>query len=117
MFTVLKLLLYLPGALALPYEKRSSSGPVISSNFQDPCVIRVHDTWFAYSGPNGNPGVNVQIATSTDFTNWQVVPKYEVLPTPGPWAAVVPHVWAPHVIQLVSAVFESEPKHGCVNVQ
>ena len=54
----------LPLALLAP---RSSNGPVISTNFQDPCVLNVSNTYYAFSGPNGNPPLNVQLATSADF--------------------------------------------------
>lgn len=94
--------LLLSSALALPQFRRSSDGPVISSNFQDPCVIQVGNTWYAYSGPNGNPDVNVQVATSSDFSNWSVQGGVDVLPDPGSWAASPPHVWAPDVNELVS---------------
>ena len=95
----------LTGVPALPHQQRQSNGPVITSNFQDPSIIQVNDgTWYSYSGPNGNPaGINVQIATSPDFSFWQLVPNYEVLPSAGAWAADVPHVWAPDVNRLVSS--------------
>ena len=96
-------------AVALPHVGRQSSGPVISSNFQDPSVIKVGNTWYAYSGPNGNPNVNVQIATSSDFASWSVHGGVDVLPDPGPWAASPPHVWAPDVNQLVRPLLHQLP--------
>lgn len=100
--TLTALLAILSYVSAMPHQKRSSTGPVISSNFQDPSVIDVDGTYYAYSGPNGNPPVHVQLATSSDFENWQLVPGYDVLPTVGSWAASTPRVWAPDVVQLVS---------------
>lgn len=81
--------------------RQAGTGPVISSNFQDPCIIQVGDTWYAFSGPNGNPGVNVQVATSTDFSAWDVLQGYDALPQLGSWAANPGHVWAPDANQLV----------------
>jgi beta-xylosidase len=92
------------GILHSPFRRQSSSEAVISSNFQDPCVIQVDDTWYAFSGPNGNPTSppsKVQVATSSDFSSWKVVGDLDALPDPGPWAASPPRVWAPDVAQLV----------------
>lgn len=85
--------------LGLPILQRSTDGPVISTNFQDPAVLNVDGTFFAFSGPNGNPAINVNTASSTDFGTWSVS-NDEALPDPGPWAAAVPHVWSPDVVQL-----------------
>ena len=87
-------------------RRQETSGPVISANFQDPSVLQVDDTWYAFSGPNrnpssGSPGSNVQVATSSDFSTWVVSGGTDALPDPGAWAADPPHVWAPDVAQLV----------------
>ncbi|KAG6919090.1 hypothetical protein DXG01_009343 [Tephrocybe rancida] len=49
----------------------SIKGPVIWTNFPDPSLIWVdsENSWFAFA-TNGN-GVNVQLATSPDFTTWK----------------------------------------------
>lgn len=91
-------------SLAVPQHKRQAGGPVIGSNFQDPSVVQLNDgSWMAYAGVNGNPpGINVLIATSSDFASWTVRNGYDALPNLPSWAASPPHVWAPDVTQLVS---------------
>lgn len=80
---------------------RSPTGPVISTNFQDPSTIKISNTYYAFSGPNGNPAVNVQLATSPDFSTWYLQSGFDALPSVGAWAASPPHLWAPDVNQLV----------------
>lgn len=87
--------------LAAPLTRRSANGPVISTNFQDPAILNVGGTYYAYAGPNGNPPVNVITAISTDFSTWSVSDT-EALPSAGAWAATTPHVWSPDVIQLAN---------------
>lgn len=41
---------------------RSLNGPAITSNFQDPSLHKVSNNFHAFSGPNGNPPLNVQLA-------------------------------------------------------
>jgi hypothetical protein len=90
-------------ALAAPPHKRQSTGPVIGSNFQDPSIVQLDDgSWVAYAGVNGNPaGINVLVATSTDFSTWSIRNGYDALPVMPSFAASPPHVWAPDVVQLV----------------
>lgn len=92
-------------ALAAPQHKRQVNGPVIGSNFQDPSVVQLADgSWMAYAGVNGNPaGVNILVASSTDFSTWTVHDGWDALPSLPSWAASPPHVWAPDVTQLVCA--------------
>ncbi|KAJ9636503.1 hypothetical protein H2204_005336 [Knufia peltigerae] len=94
-------------ALAAPQHKRQVTGPVIGSNFQDPSVVQLADgSWMAYAGVNGNPaGINVLIATSTDFSTWTVRDGWDALPSLPSWAASPPHVWAPDVTQLGNGNF------------
>ncbi|KAK7902637.1 hypothetical protein LTR67_002283 [Exophiala xenobiotica] len=89
-------------ALAAPQHKRQSTGPVIGSNFQDPSIVQLDDgSWVAYAGVNGNPaGINVLVATSTDFSTWSIRNGYDALPVMPSFAASPPHVWAPDVVQL-----------------
>jgi beta-xylosidase len=101
---------------------RSPTGPVISSNFQGPSIIKVSNTYYAFSGPNENPAVNIQLATSPDFLTWTPDSGYDALPDPGPWAAFTPHVWAPDANQLADGTFIlyycaaviSSPSQHCV---
>lgn len=94
--------------LAAPQRKRQVSGPVIGSNFQDPSVLQLADgSWYAYAGVNGNPaGINVLVATSSDFSSWAVHSGWDALPTLPAWAASPPHVWAPDITQLVGSVLD-----------
>ena len=89
-------------ARCYPVSKRSTNGPVISTNFQDPSIIQVGETWYGFAGANGNPtGINVQVATSADFETWTLAEGYDALPVLGAWAGNPGHVWAPDVAQLV----------------
>lgn len=98
-------------------------GPVISTNFQDPSLMQFNGTYYAIAGANGNPpNINVQLATSTDFSTWTVAYGYDVLPTLGSWATKPGHVWAPDLNQLpdgsfiiyYSATTKGHPKQHCV---
>lgn len=72
---------------------------MITTNFQDSSILNYSSTFYAVSGPNGNPsGINVQLATSADFETWTLHPSTgDLLPDPGPWAASPPHVWSPDI--------------------
>lgn len=81
-------------ATAEPYR-------VIDADFPDPCVIQTGSDYYAFA-TNGN-GVNVQVATSTDFVSWGLLSGVDALPGPFPsWVASTPAIWAPDVIQRVS---------------
>ncbi|RMZ89535.1 hypothetical protein DV736_g3233, partial [Chaetothyriales sp. CBS 134916] len=119
---LLTLVALLGGVFALPpQKKRSSNGPVIPVNFQDPSVIQVDNTFYAYSGPNGNPNANVQVARSPDFSTWSVLSGVDLLPDAGSWAAATPHVWSPDVnlvksgeyVLYYSAAAASNPGKHC----
>lgn len=85
---------------ALPLEKRVVNGPVISSNFPDPSIIHVGNTWYSFATNNAdNSGIHVQIAKSTDFTSWTVLSKDALPNLPGWVYTANPAVWAPDVIQ------------------
>jgi len=76
-------------------------GPVIATNFPDPCLAfdKSTDTWYAFSTQSGK--TNVQMATSQDFSNWTLHANHDALPTVGSWAVPSPNaeVWAPDVNQ------------------
>lgn len=98
----IELLFLATAALAAPILPRSANGPVVPTNFQDPSVLKVGNTYYGYAGPNGNnAGIssNVITATSNDFETW-AVNDADALPNPGAWAASPPHVWAPDVVSL-----------------
>ena len=44
---------------------------VYPSDFPDPFLLRVGDTWFAYSTQSG--GRNVQVLSSRDLVSWQLL--------------------------------------------
>ncbi|KAJ5527129.1 hypothetical protein N7513_011288 [Penicillium frequentans] len=82
----------------------SESTRVIDSNFPDPCVIQTSDGYYAFA-TNGN-GVNVQVASSSDFSTWNLMSGTDALPGPFPsWVASSPAIWAPDVIQRDDGTF------------
>jgi hypothetical protein len=84
------------------------AGPVISTNFQGPSLMQFNGTYYAIAGVNGNPtNINVQLATSTDFSTWSVAYGYDVLPTLASWATEPSHLWAPDLNQLPDAMIQS----------
>lgn len=122
--------------LATMYDQRhqdnmlKNSSPIkqaILANFPDPSIIHHDGTWYAYA-TNNAAGIlhqpanstmhdfgisNVQIATSTDFSNWTLLNSTEdPLPKLGAWVSTahtntkpsVPkaNVWAPMVLQRPS---------------
>ena len=71
--------------------------PVITSNFPDPFLLKVDDTWYAYA-TNSN-GRNVQVATSTNLVSWEI--GRDALPGLPSWVNLSrPDVWAPEVLHL-----------------
>jgi beta-xylosidase len=99
------------------------ASPVISTNFQGPSLMQFNGTYYAITGANGNPtNINVQLATSTDFSTWSVAYGYDVLPTLASWATEPGHLWAPDLNQLpdssfviyYSATTKHNPNQHCV---
>ena len=78
-------------------------GPVIDSNFADPCLIELKDGFHAFATNKfvkyHEGQVNIQYATSKNFDEWNLT-TVDALPNAGPWASG-DHIWAPDVIQLV----------------
>ena len=56
-------------------------------------------TWYAFSTNSG--GKHVPVANSADFVTWTLTGQ-DALPTVGAWSTGT-NVWAPDVIQRVSA--------------
>jgi hypothetical protein len=85
----------------------SLHGPTVDSNFADPSYIEVNNTYYSFATNKyvtNQPGqVHIQIATSTDFENWNLTGQ-DALPNPGNWSTSE-YVWAPDVVQLVSFMF------------
>ena len=73
----------------------TANSPVFPFDFADPAVLRVGDTYYAYS-TNAAIG-NMQVITSTDLTHWTIVG--DALPVLPPWA-ITGGTWAPSVVHL-----------------
>ncbi|KAF7192965.1 Extracellular endo-alpha-(1-_5)-L-arabinanase [Pseudocercospora fuligena] len=95
------LTVWLLGGLALsaPLEKRDNLRPVISTDFPDPSIIKVGDTWYAFASQSTHDfkNIKVQLATSKDFNSWTLTGK-DALGKMGSWVrANDPALWAPSV--------------------
>ncbi|KAJ5106905.1 arabinan-endo 1-5-alpha-L-arabinase [Penicillium angulare] len=95
----------------------ADSTRVIDTDFADPCVIQTSDGYFAFA-TSGN-GVNVQIASSSDFSTWDLMSGTDALPGPFPsWVASSPAVWAPDAdgtfIMYFSAASSEDSSKHCV---
>lgn len=72
---------------------KTFTNPVHESDFPDPFVLRVDETYHAY-GTNAR-GKEVQTLTSTDLVHWQAGP--DALPVVGRWG-YPGKTWAPEVL-------------------
>jgi beta-xylosidase len=71
--------------------------PVLRTNFPDPFLLQVGDTWYAFA-TNGS-GKNVQLATSTNLIQWSL--KSDAMPALAKWVQLNrSDVWAPEVLEL-----------------
>lgn len=71
--------------------------PIIQGNFPDPFILKVEDTYYAYS-TNSNSR-NVPVSTSSDLIHWSV--GRDAMPALARWVNLSrPDVWAPEVIQV-----------------
>ena len=103
---------------SLPLAKRAfSEGPVMANNFPDPAYIEVSGKYYAFS--TTSDGLNVPIATSSDFTTWKATQQDALRDLPS-WTDG--GIWAPHVVSVgkgfvlyYSASVKGESKH-CVGV-
>jgi beta-xylosidase len=68
--------------------------PVYHSDFPDPFVLRVDDTYYAYSTSSGS--ANIPIITSNDLVEWRYIG--DALPALPPWVSLGVGVWAPAVL-------------------
>lgn len=104
-------------------------GPAIKSNFPDPgLAFDAHagdsGTWYAFSTQNEK--INVQLASSPDFTTWKLHAGYDALPSLPGWAPNTPHahVWAPDVnqrpdgswVMYFAALGRTHPRKHCIGV-
>lgn len=87
--------------LAILSRKTSASIlRVLDSSFPDPSVVYTGSEYYAF-GTTGN-GVYAQVATSTNFLDWELLSGYDGLSGPLPtWVAKPALVWAPDVLKLV----------------
>ena len=91
-----------PLSNSLPsHGKRDSSAnsPVLQSNFPDPGWIKSYGSNIYVAFSSNSAGINVPVATSTDFETWIVATGLDALPYAGKWTSG--DVQAPDVIQLV----------------
>ena len=72
--------------------------PVIDQDFPDPDTLLVGDTYYAYATQPTTAGHNVQVATSTNLTEWEVLPD-DPLPELPKWATAG-RTWAPEVTKV-----------------
>lgn len=80
------------------------SGPELTVNFPDPCIIAVNGTYYSFA--TGSASANIPIAYSTDFVNWQLVlnddgTETDALPIVGDW------------VNMVRAV--ADPSYSCID--
>ncbi|KAK6428258.1 hypothetical protein LTR95_015600 [Oleoguttula sp. CCFEE 5521] len=95
------------------FDKRSESGPKIGgANFPDPSIIGYNNGWYAFATRTRGTNVHIQVAYSSDFSNWSIVKnsdgsQKDALPNLPSW--VVPgagsNTWAPDVSRLDDGTF------------
>ena len=102
----------------------SAVGPVVDRNYPDRCIAQSQSgEWFVFS--TKSDGINIQMASSTDFGTWTFHEGYDALPTLPPWTRQRPHarVWAPDLyalpdgdgwIMYFAAVGHSHPERHCI---
>jgi beta-xylosidase len=87
----------------LPPPNPSEFGPHITTDFPDPSLLSVGDTWYAFAGQSlyDYTSTHIQIAISIDFKIWTLQPGNDMLPILPGWVdASKNHVWAPDINQL-----------------
>ena len=107
-------------------EQTFELGPVITSNFPDPCIAYDKGVWYAFAtsttspaNATRNPNVttNIQIAQSNDFIHWDIVRtrggmEKDALPNTPPWVNMsVPQTWAPDLNQLDDGMWHQGPRN------
>lgn len=71
--------------------------PIITTNFPDPFILEIDDTYYAYS--TNSSSRNVPTAQSTDLVNWDI--SRDAMPALARWVNIsTPNVWAPEVLQI-----------------
>lgn len=98
-------ILLLNPAFASPIFKRSETGPHTTTDFPDPTILHVGDTWYALGSQSAfdNKDIHVQIATSRNFDDWELQQGQDAMPDLPAWVnSSSPEIWAPDLIQVVS---------------
>ena len=80
-----------------PAAADTFTNPILRTNFPDPGVTQVGDSYYAYA-TNGS-GKNIQVARSEDLVKWEVL--RDAMPALPKWAQLGgSYVWAPEMIQI-----------------
>lgn len=80
-----------------PADEETFQNAVIRRDFPDPAIIRVGDTYYAYS--TNSASRNVPYAVSNDLINWEY--ESDAMPSLPSWAQLGgSYVWAPEVIDI-----------------
>lgn len=85
----------------------SLRGPVIRTNFPDPCVIYHDGVTYAFATNNRKEPpelIHIQVATSYDNETWNVIEGHDALPRAAAWETGL-RIWAPDVKQLPDGRF------------
>lgn len=110
---------------AAPLARRDERGPVVTTDFPDPAIIKVDNTWYAFGTQSAfdYKDIKIQVATSTDFNSWSIVQGKDAVGKLPSWVnSTDPLVWAPDVIQrddgsflmYFSASVADNTKYHCV---
>lgn len=102
---LLSSIISIAAALAEPFS--SLRGPLITTNFPDPCVIYDDGVTYAFATNNRKPYpqlIHIQVATSYDNETWNVLDGHDALPLTAGWETGRA-VWAPDVKQLPDGRF------------
>jgi arabinan endo-1,5-alpha-L-arabinosidase len=100
-------------------ESPDADAFVIDQDFPDPDIVKVGQTYYAYA--TNAAGINVQSATSSDLTHWNVS-SADVLPQLPAWA-LPGKTWAPDVSEVSPGHFvlyfvaaSADPPLQCIGV-
>ena len=112
-------LVFFNAALAAPF-RRSISSPRLLTDFPDPALLHVGDTWYVFGTQSGidNTNVHVQVAKSGDFNTWTLLEGVDALPTLPHWVDTSnPAIWAPDVVKVVSTQKQMTTIHTLTHCQ
>ena len=76
----------------------SFTNPVYKSDFPDPYILRVGETYYGYGTTNGST-INIRVIKSNDLVNWEN--SGDALPALPKWSVLnAGYTWAPGVVQI-----------------